>query len=78
MVHNLKILYGRYLDIKHGLKKFEIRYNDRNYKIGDTLVLNPFCEINKNLEVPSLSVQVTYIDDYEQKKGFLVLGIKRF
>ena len=38
-IHELKIMHDRLMDIKNDLKTFEIRYNDRDYKVGDTLVL---------------------------------------
>ncbi|MFA5454151.1 MAG: DUF3850 domain-containing protein [Sulfurimonas sp.] len=41
MKHNLKIMVDRYDDIKECLKTFEIRYNDRNYSVGDILILHP-------------------------------------
>lgn len=40
MVHELKIHPEYYKDVLLGLKKVEIRYNDRDFKEGDTLVLN--------------------------------------
>ena len=33
--HSLKINYDYYLAIKQGLKQFEIRKNDRDFKKGD-------------------------------------------
>lgn len=40
MVHELKIHPEYYKDVLLGLKKVEIRYNDRDFKEGDILVLN--------------------------------------
>ncbi len=39
MIHNLDIQDKYYNDVKNGLKTFEIRRTNRNYKIGDTLIL---------------------------------------
>ena len=51
--------------------------NDRNYQVNDTLVLFP---INKpdffNIDYEPLLVKVVYIDNYEQKENYVVLGIK--
>ena len=75
--HHLKIMFDRYIDIKKGRKTFEIRLNDRNYQVNDTLVLFP---INKpdffNIDYEPLLVKVVYIDNYEQKENYVVLGIK--
>ncbi len=37
--HYLKVWPEYYRVIKTGEKKFEIRKNDRNFKVGDTLIL---------------------------------------
>lgn len=42
MIHELKIKPQYYEDIKIGLKPFEIRKNDRDFKLGDILILNEY------------------------------------
>lgn len=42
MVHQLKILSKWFTDVAKSKKNFEIRYNDRNYKVGDILVLKEY------------------------------------
>jgi ASC-1-like (ASCH) protein len=42
MTHELKIHPEHYTDVLLGLKKVEIRLNDRNYQEGDLLILNEF------------------------------------
>lgn len=37
--HKLKILPTHFNDVISSKKKAEIRYNDRNYKVGDILSL---------------------------------------
>lgn len=39
MIHELKILPEYFNEIMYGRKKFEVRFNDRNFKVGDTLLL---------------------------------------
>ena len=37
--HELKIVPKYYLPVKEGIKNFELRKNDRDYQVGDTLIL---------------------------------------
>lgn len=75
-LHELKTLSTFYSDIVLGQKKFEIRKNDRNFKIGDILYLR---EINDDKEYTGYSclVVVTYLvsDPSYCKEGFVVMGI---
>jgi hypothetical protein len=40
--HDLKVWVGYFDPIKDGIKTFEIRKNDRNYQVGDTLRLREY------------------------------------
>ena len=42
MIHELKIKPQYYEDIKIGIKTFEIRKNDREFNLGDILILNEY------------------------------------
>jgi hypothetical protein len=42
MDHELKIHPQHYRAVLLGLKKVDIRLNDRNYQVGDLLILNEF------------------------------------
>lgn len=42
MLHELKISPEYYDAVVNGIKPFEIRKNDRNYSVGDTLRLREF------------------------------------
>lgn len=60
MTHELKIYPEHYKEVLLGLKKVEVRLNDRNYQENDTLLLN---EYNPNTRKYSGS-QVTRKVDY--------------
>ncbi|EDN9028979.1 TPA: DUF3850 domain-containing protein [Listeria monocytogenes] len=72
--HELKILSEYYWDIVEGRKTFEIRKNDRDYQVGDYLILKELKDEKHTGR--KLPVVVTYITDYEQKEGYVVMGIK--
>lgn len=38
--HNLKINTEYFEAVKSGIKNFEIRLNDRNFEVGDTVILH--------------------------------------
>lgn len=69
VVHELKILPEYYQAINEGIKTFEIRFNDRDYSVGDVLLLKE----NSGSEV---CVLVKYITDYQQKDGYIVMSIE--
>jgi len=78
--HELKCWQPFFNDIKSGLKTFEIRYNDRNYQVGDYLILN---EYNPKTEIygDSIKCEITWILTDPNfvsllKEGYIVMSIK--
>ena len=73
--HELKILPEYFVAVKGGRKTFEIRKNDRNFEVGDNLILK---EIDKNsgeYTGREVSRRITYITDYAQKENYIVMAI---
>lgn len=77
-VHHLKIEQQYFIDIINQLKTFEIRKNDRDYKVGDVLRLNVVDENGSFIKRPDYEclVEVIYMTDYEQKDDYVVMGIR--
>ena len=50
MQHNLKTWPAQFHDVKYGLKRFEIRKNDRDYQVGNLLLLQ---ELNPDTRIYS-------------------------
>lgn len=76
MIHSLKTEKRFFEDVKSGKKNFEVRKNDRGYKVGDYLALNEW--ENDAFTGLAMLVKVTYILDEGQfcKEGFVTMAIK--
>lgn len=74
--HELKILPKYFKDVVDGYKKFELRKNDRDFQIGDSLLLKEF---DGDYTGESIQVVITYIlfgGDYGLDKDYVILGIE--
>lgn len=76
MRHELKLREGFYGSVLAGLKTFEVRFNDRNYQVGDVLVLKEWDWVQERFTGREIEKEVTYITNYEQKDGYIVMSIK--
>lgn len=76
MVHYIKILPEYYEAVISGRKTFEVRCNDRRYRVGDSLVMQEADDAGK-LTGRSIVCKVTYIltDHKYVKDGFAILSI---
>ena len=60
MKHRLKTWPVLFADIEYGVKTFEIRKNDRNFKVGDYLILEEFEPTTQKYSGNSITVKITY------------------
>lgn len=76
-IHHVRILPQYFEDILSGIKAFEIRYNDRGYKVGDRLCLKE--SINGNYTGRETVREICYMIDDPMfcKEGYVVLGLKQ-
>jgi hypothetical protein len=84
MTHQLKILPEFYNLVALGVKSWELRKNDRNYQIGDILVLNEIQPGNKTDLFPNdiytgrkISVSVFHVFDKTEfglNQGYVILS----
>jgi len=80
--HFLKLHSCYFRDIWEGDKLFEVRLNDRNYDIEDTLVLKE-CDRKGNFTDRTLICKIGYILALNvlegmEKSDYVVLGLKDF
>ncbi|WP_296880213.1 DUF3850 domain-containing protein [Thomasclavelia sp.] len=75
-VHNLKIEPKYFYDVIAGVKKFEVRKNDRDFKVGDYVFLEEYD--HKGYTGKFVNAEIIYIlDDQEYiKDDYVVLGIE--
>lgn len=73
ITHDLKIRSEFFEAVRSGVKRFEIRRNDRGYKVGDLLCLHE--TDGAGYTGRSVAKFVSYITDFEQRSGFVVMGI---
>lgn len=77
MKHELKTWPKYFSRIVEGSKTFEVRKNDRDFQVGDELVLMEFDPENNIYTGKSHKVTVSYIlhgGDFGVKEGFVVMG----
>lgn len=76
-VHELKIWPREFEAIKSGLKSFEFRKDDREYKVGDSILLREWTKIN-GYSGRKIEAKITYIlskTDFGIPYGYCILSI---
>jgi len=71
--HELKIKPEYFNPVISGEKTFEIRKNDRDYKVGDYLILKEY--ENESYTGNEVATCVSYITSFNQKEDYVVLGM---
>lgn len=70
--HDMKLLRQYFQPVWEGKKTFEIRINDRDYQVGDRIILR---EYDSGLYCGrSVSGVIEYITDYGQTPGMVVFS----
>jgi hypothetical protein len=80
MTHELKIPPKNYRDVRWGDKSFELGKNDRDYKIGDTIILREWDGTNYT-NSPPIQKFIAYILTSEEvgfgmEDGYCILGLE--
>ena len=61
VIHNLKTWPEYFSAMRLGIKKFELRTNDRNFKVGDILRLKEWCPDAGEYTGNHMLANVTYL-----------------
>jgi hypothetical protein len=77
MIHNLKTWSGPFEDVKCGLKTFELRKNDRDYRVGDFLLLQEY-DLENGYSQDEVMVQITHLLSEGQlcPEGYVCMSIE--
>jgi len=76
--HQLKTWPEYFEAVRCGDKTFEVRKNDRDYKAGDTLVLQEFDPDTKSYTGRELRHRVTYLLDNDYcRDGYVIMALSR-
>lgn len=84
MIHTVKCINPFFEDVLSGRKTFEIRRNDRDYKVGDLMILREYNLERKTYMGGRCLVEIVYIYEgskhgkFGLHKGFVILGIRSF
>jgi hypothetical protein len=79
MTHELKTWPKFFAEVFIRTKKFEVRLNDRDFKVGDTLILKEWDPIAKAYTGEELVRRVTFILEGGQfgvEEGYVVMSIQ--
>lgn len=75
MIHELKILTNHFNDVICGVKKAEFRFADRDYKVGDLIILREFH--NNEYTGASVTKCIGHITDLKgYADGYVMLSFK--
>lgn len=78
-IHTLKIMTEYFDALVHYGKSFEVRKNDRNFKVGDLLRLREWDDHAHDYTGAEIQVRVTYIlhgGQFGIEEGFCVMSIQ--
>lgn len=77
-IHVLKLHCCYFDSVVEGKKNFEVRFNDRDYKVGDVIILGEWDETSKIYTGRRCAAEITYVlkENTMMASGYAVLGIK--
>jgi hypothetical protein len=74
-IHELKCINPYFMDVLERKKRFEIRKNDRGFKVGDYLLLREYNNVRYIYSGRQIKARIDYMTAYEQKPGYVVMSI---
>lgn len=78
-VHFLKCIEPYFTAIQQGLKTSELRFNDRDFQVGETIYLEQYFENENRHSGLQIRLEITHVltDFKGLEKGYCILSFKR-
>lgn len=76
MIHVVKLAQAYFDDVLAGVKTAEVRYNDRDYKVGDFLILDEWSGSEYTGREVTKIIASLYPLDAIGLKGYVLLMLK--
>lgn len=79
MIHELKTWPEYFKEVVRGAKNFEVRKDDRNFSIGDTLILREWNPSTENYTGVITNKKITYIMSggrFGIEEGYVILSLR--
>jgi len=82
IVHKVKCWPEHFQSVRRGEKKSELRFNDRNYKVGDGVILEEWCQFTKEYTGEKEFVIITHVlnwndGDFGLRDGYCMFSFKK-
>lgn len=79
IIHELKIIPKYYNAVQCGIKNFELRKDDRDYQVGDWLILREWKDGEYTGKVTGREIQYILRDaqEYGLEKGYCIIGLQK-
>lgn len=83
MVHELKTWTEYFLLMVNGKKSFELRKNDRDFRVGQELLLKEYDKESEKCTGRVLQCKITYVlkgeeaENFGLKKGYCIMGLEK-
>lgn len=77
-IHQLKTMTPFFEEVMAGTKTFELRKNDRDFRVGDILILKEYLPETKVFSGMEVRRQITYIlsSFTGLEAGYVILGLR--
>lgn len=79
MTHALKTWPEFFKEVQEGNKPFEVRKNDRGFKVGDTVILQEYIPAEKKYTGKEIVKSIAYILDNQKvglRRGYVAFSLR--